>query len=31
MAVVRALNAQDDFDEVGEVYAQSWKACFRGC
>lgn len=30
MAVVRALNAQDDFDEVGEVYAQSWKACYRG-
>ena len=30
MAVVRPLCAQDDFDEAGEVYAESWKACYRG-
>ena len=30
MAVVRPLCAQDDFDEVGNVYAESWKACYRG-
>ena len=30
MAVIRPLCAQDDFDEVGNVYAESWKACYRG-
>ena len=29
MATVRALCAQDDFDEVGEVYVESWKASYR--
>ena len=30
MAVIRPLCAQDDFNEVGDVYAQSWKACYQG-
>lgn len=29
MATVRALCARDDFDEVGEVYVESWKASYR--
>lgn len=30
MAVIRPLCAQDDFNEVGDVYAQSWKVCYQG-
>ena len=30
MAVIRPLRAQDDFNEAGEVYVQSWKACYQG-
>ena len=30
MAVIRPLCAQDDFNEVGDVYVQRWKACYHG-
>ena len=30
MAVIRPLCAQDDFNEVGDVYVQSWKVCYQG-
>lgn len=30
MLTVRVLTAQDRFDEVGRVYAESWKASYKG-
>lgn len=30
MPVIRPLRADDDFDAVGDVYSESWRACYRG-
>ena len=30
MLVIRELTPQDDFDEIGRIYAESWKSAYRG-
>ncbi|MEG2316084.1 MAG: GNAT family N-acetyltransferase [Clostridia bacterium] len=30
MLTIRELTSQDDFDEVGRIYAESWKHTYRG-